>query len=301
MSTNVLITNRDLDIFAMIARLRFLTLNQIAALFYDKHDGYNLEMKKSYGTLSKRVSLLARAGFLVTADISFFDGGKRRAYLLGKNAIDALKDIREEEDFEAPGWLQRKHTAAVWHGPHHVLVSNFLINLLLLSKLREDFSVDDWIADRDCRYYIKKGDQVKILDPDLYLCVQNGSPDPIPMLLELDRGTVSSTVIRRKAHRVFEYYATDRHPKEIGFEYFPRVLFITPDRERRDKFAKEINKAKENYRGKYSKNIASFPFWLATYDDVDINSIDQGRVTDKPLDPVWVKADGELGVSPFAN
>jgi len=301
MSTNVLITSRDLDIFAMISRLRFLTLNQIAALFYDKHDGYNLEMRKAYWALAKRAATLVRAGFLTTADISFFDRGNRRAYLLGKNAIDALKDIREEEDFESPGWLQRKHTAAVWHGPHHVLVANFLINLILLSKLRDDFAVDDWLADRDCRYYIKKGDQVKILDPDLYLCVQNGSPDPIPMLIELDRGTVSSTVIRRKAHRVFEYYATDKHKLDIGFPYFPRVLVITPDRERRDKFAREINNAKEHYKGKYEKNISAFPFWLTTYDDVDINSIDRGRVTSKPLEPVWISSDGELGLSPFVG
>jgi hypothetical protein len=41
------------------------------------------------------------------------------------------------------------------------------------------------------------------------------------------------------------------------------------------------------------------PFWLATFDQVEVNSIDQGFVSRKPLEPVWVNEAGNPFPSPL--
>jgi hypothetical protein len=48
-----------------------------------------------------------------------------------------------------------------------------------------------------------------------------------------------------------------------------------------------------------SDNVSRMPFWLATFDQVEVNALDQGFISMKPLEPVWVNEASKPFPSPL--
>jgi hypothetical protein len=291
---NIRLGERDLEIFKYMARLRMLTMNQMAALFYQGHPLPVLELEKANGALRVRVSRLIKGDFVRSAPLSFARAAFVKGYFLGPNGIAVLKDLREYEDYRKPRWMERKHTMCLLHGPHHVIVNNFLTNLLMLSRCREGFDVLDWLGDRDATFrFTFKGERFTY-DPDLYVKVTSECErGEMTIFLEVDRDTTTIPVLRRKIYRAHQYYLSKEYKEVTGSGLFPRLCFLVPDRKRAGTLTGAIIKVLGDY------NIASFPCWISTFDEMDVFSIDQGRVTDVQLVKPWVSEKGELVASPL--
>jgi hypothetical protein len=291
---NIRLGERDLEIFKYMARLRMLTMNQMAALFYEGHPLPRLELKKANGALRVRVSRLIKGDFVRSAPLSFARTAFLKGYFLGPHGIAVLKDLREYEDYRKPRWMERKHTMCLLHGPHHVIVNNFLINLLMLSRCEEGFEVLDWLGDRDATFrFTFKGERFTY-DPDLYVKVTaECERGEMTIFLEVDRDTTTIPVLRRKIYRAHQYYLSKEYKEVTGCGLFPRLCFLVPDQKRAGTLTGAIMKVLGDY------NIPTFPCWISTFDEMDVFSIDQGRVSDVQLVKPWVSERGQLVTSPL--
>ena len=291
--TNIRLTERDLNIFRYMASLRLLTMNQMATLFYDNHPLPGLELEKGKTALRVRVSKLMNAGYIRSAPLSFTKVAYVKGYFLGPNGIEVIKDMREYEDYSRPRWLERKHTTCLVHGPHHVIANNFLINLLMLAKHRDDFVIYEWLGDKDATFrFTWKGTRLTF-DPDLYLVFGRVPKKMTPMFLEVDRNTTTTTVIGQKTYRLIQYCCSDEYMDLFGSRKIPRTCFIVPDKKRLSEISKVISKIIKTY------NVSEFQFFLSTFEGTDVFSIDEGRITDKSLNGVWYNQKMERVESPF--
>ena len=103
------------------------------------------------------------------------------------------------------------------------------------------------------------------------------------MFVEIDTGNISLPVIRRKALRIFQYFASGKYIEDLGTNRFPRTLFVAPSKARLSTLAREIRNARKTYKGSDVELVRGFPFWLATYDEVEITTIDQCMLSRAPL------------------
>jgi len=168
-----------------------------------------------------------------------------------------------------------------------------------LSKLREDFIVDDWASTYDCKRLIRGGDNPLIFDPDLYVSFAHAGYGPVPLFLELDNGHISMNIARRKVKRVFQYFEHGRWRRDLGVDFFPRVAVLVPDDQRIVFFKRAISWAKKAYQGQARLQVQKLTIYLATFEQVGLFSLDRGAITDKPLSPCWQTSDGRKSVSPF--
>lgn len=106
-------------------------------------------------------------------------------------------------------------------------------------------------------------------------------------------------VLRIKITRFFQYYSSRKYKRDLETECFPRICVLVPSQARLEVAKTAIVGAKEFYPGGPSDNVSRMPFWLATFDEVEVNSLDQGFISKKPLEPVWVNEAGKLFPSPL--
>ncbi|MCG2796353.1 MAG: replication-relaxation family protein [Actinomycetia bacterium] len=301
--SSISLTDKNIELLEYLATLKMMTENQICALFYGKHDSFNLDMYKARNAMSGRISSFVKADIINKIPIPTQNNSRvsRQGYVLGPAGADILKEEREIERRQLPHWLQRRDTDVSIHATHNVLVNNVLINLIMLSRLKGDFFVDTWLSDRDCRFYIelKNNDNKLLFHPDFFLMTSNGSQVGSPVFVELDRGRVSPKSLAIKIRRTFQYYESGKYKVDLTVPYFPKMAIVVPDQDRIDTFMHVIAAAKKHYPRR--ANVDEFPFWLTTYEGVDVYAIDEGRVSTKPLDPVWLSDQGVKWTSPFTS
>jgi len=108
----------------------------------------------------------------------------------------------------------------------------------------------------------------------------------------------SRPVLRRKVLRLFQYYVSGTFREDLTVEYFPRMAIIAPDASRVRTFQSVIREVKREFSNPYARRI---PFYLATFDQVDINCIEEGRVSTDPIEAIWVDYEGNPVGSPFCE
>jgi len=297
--TNVVLTPRDIEILRLASRIGFLTETQICALFYSKHNGFELDLYHARGSLARRIKQLVDNGYLAKSTIPVSGTINRVAYLLGPNGAEAIRDTRGVEGHADPRWLAKRSGDLLIRSRHDIIATNFLVNLMMLSKLVPDFTLLDWIPDRDCRFYVPRGNKKLIVNPDLYVSVINGSPDGSTLFLQVDRDTLDNKSLRIMMLRFFQYGVSRIYKTDLSSPRFPRICIAAPSASRLDLIRSAVIAAKENYSGAEPAHVSRMPFWLATFDNVEINSLDRGFVTRKPLDPVWVNEFGKPLPSPL--
>lgn len=296
---NIVITDRDVEILKTISRIGFLTETQICALFYSKSNDFTLDLKRARGSLSKRLYQLVHNGYLAKSTIPTSGKVNRVAYMLGPNGAEVLKNPRELESRQDPRWLERRANGLLIRSRHDIVTTNFLVNLIMLSRLLPAFHLIEWIPDRDCRFYIPQRDKKLVVNPDLYLSIRNGSADGLTLFLEIDNDTLDKKALRIKITRFFQYYSSRKFKRDLETDRFPRICILVPSQARLEVVKTAIVNAKEFYPGGSSDNVSRMPFWLTTFDQVEINSLDNGLVSKKALEPIWVNEAGKPFPSPL--
>ena len=290
---------RDFNIFKYMATLGFVTVNQLCAFLEPNGRVTSKDISRQKGAIYKRLHFLSRDGYISSGPAPAIDSTTIKAYFLAPAGARVLSDLREVEYSSAPRWLEKKKHFVWTQGPHDLAAGNFISNLVGLARLDMSYSVDNWRGGRDCRFYIPNGDGTRLFNPDLYLEICPVECAPIPMFLEIDTGNVSLSVIRRKGLRVFQYFTSGQFIEDLGTGLFPRTLFVVQTQSRMSILMREMRKARDTYKGPDSNLIREFPFWFATYDDIELDATDRGRLTRKPLEGVWRTLDGEKCVTPF--
>jgi len=99
-----------------------------------------------------------------------------------------------------------------------------------------------------------------------------------------------------KLIRFFRYYKSKKYIRDLESQQFPMIAILAPDERRLETLRKSILKAKQSS----SDSVSGMPFWLSTFDQVEANCIDNGYVSTKPLEKVWIDEQGTLRSSPLA-
>lgn len=300
MST-IVITDRDIEILKMVSRVGFLTETQICALFYSKCEDFTLDIKRARGSLSKRIYQLVQASYLAKSSIPTSGTINRVAYLLGPEGAEVLRDTREIEIMQDSRWLQRRSNGILIRSRHDLVATNFLVNLIMLSRLLQDFHLVDWIPDRECRFYIPHREKKLVVNPDLYLIVMNGSPERTSIFIEVDNDTLARKALHIKLTRYFQYYSSRKYKRDLALDHFPRICILVPSSTRLEVMKAVIMDAKKSYSGAVAENVARMPFCITTYDKAEVNSLDQGFITKKPLASIWVNENGQILKSPLLS
>jgi hypothetical protein len=296
---NINLQTRDYSIFRYMSTFGFVTVNQLCALIEPNGTGPSSDLSVYRRAVYKRLESLQNNGYISSGPAPTLTGTTRSAYFLSPSGASVLSDLREYENLSAPRWLERKKHFVWTQGPHDVAACNLVSNLIALSRVQSSFTVDDLRGGRDCRFYIPHQETNYLFNPDLFYEFNSVEIKTIRMFVEVDTGNVSLSVIRRKALRAFQYFASRKYIDDFGTKLFPRTLFIVNSASRLKVVFRELRKAREVYKGPDATLIHKFPFWLATYDDVDISAVDQWRLTTAPLERNWTTIEGETGVTPF--
>ncbi len=297
----IVITDRDIEILKMVSRVGFLTETQICTLFFSKNDGFTLDLTRARNALAQRISRLVCNKYLEKTAIPSSGWRNRVAYLLGLEGAEVLKNTREIESKQDYRWLSRKANHLLIRSRHDLVTTNFLVNLIMLARLLSNFHLVEWIPDRDCRFYIPRGDKKLVVNPDLYFNVQSGSPGGRHIFLEVDNDTLDKKALRIKLTRFFQYYASRKYKRDLECALFPRICILTPSDARLEVMKTAIIDAKKHHADAVTVDVSRMPFCLATFENVEVNSIDNGFVTKKPLEPVWVNENGLLLKSPLIS
>jgi len=113
------------------------------------------------------------------------------------------------------------------------------------------------------------------------------------LFVEVDRNTTTTTVIGQKTYRLIQYCCSAEYMDLFGSRKIPRTCFIVPDKKRLSEISKVISRIIKTY------NVSEFQFYLSTFEGIDVFSIDEGRITDMPLNGVWRNHKMEKVESPF--
>jgi len=299
MVSNLTLNNRDFEIITLVSRVGFLTETHISALFYGKHKGLTLDLARARSSLSHRIGQLVNAEYLVRSSLPSAGRFNRVAYLLGPAGAETIKNPREIESHLAPRWALRRSNDMLIRSRHDVVGINFLVNLMMLARVLEDFKLVSWIPDRGCRFYMSKGEEKLVVNPDLYLETQNGTSDVPSVFLEVDRETLDKKMLSLKVLRLFQYFASKKYEEDLSTTVFPGLCFLAPSKERLKTIMDVIISTKRYYKGPQARTVTRIPFWLTTFELAEVDSIERGFVTKKPLESIWFSDDGERCPSPL--
>ncbi len=297
--SSIFITTRDLEIIKMISQIGFLTETQICTLFYYKNEGFTLDLERARNALAQRIARLVNEEYLAKSAIPSSGWRNRVAYILGPQGAELLKDTRELESHQNPQWRERRANGLLIRSRHDMITTNFLVNTMMLSRLLPNFRLLEWIPDRSCRFYIPQGAKKLVVNPDLYLNVKNGSHHGLTLFLEVDNDTLDKKALRIKITRFFQYYSSRKYTSDLETDRFPRICILVPSPTRLEAVKTAIVSAKNYYTSSSTDNVSRMPFWLTTFDQVEVNSIEQGFISRRPLESVWVDEAGNTFSSPF--
>lgn len=294
----VRITKRDIAIFQLISKLKMLTVNQIAALFFVKPPRERWDMSKARSAAGKRISMLQRGEYLMSGYVPGTPG--KKCYILGPEAVKLLKEDEELGALEDPRYFERKHTYAVYNSLHDLPCNSFVINLMLLSETRDDFYLDEVLGEKDCSFMIEGGKGTYNFKPDFYVQAGAGGMRRA-CFFEYDTGSVSAKKLQRKVY-LHVRFIHEGMSEFLGLKYQPVMCFLVPDEKRVKFVGHQIRLIKSEYKGTYAKRLQGFPYFIAISKDMGIDALEEGRLTENPLhNKYWYDEDGDRFHSPFRD
>lgn len=286
------ITSRDLELFQQLAKMKLLTAKQIAALFYVKPPRVSWDPERGRAAAARRIAVLKRNGYLRS---SFVPGDTSEKCYFMAPAAAALLGTGGGENVFAPRYLEKKITYSIKFARHDLPLNSFLINLLLLAKVLDDFVIEDYLGEPEMNFTVQTSNDKKTkFKPDAY--IRGGLGVGRSSFFELDSGAPEASSVETKllGHAGFiregmeELLYTSIKPDFCWIlPHLPRVKMIA------------------GYMRAFKKKYTWMPtgwWYLTTVDEMEISSINEGRLTEAPLGGGrWYNEDLEVVSSPLAK
>lgn len=291
-STGMRVNGRDMQIFDELGRMKLLTARQMGALFFVRPVRSSWDAEKSAAAARRRISILKRNGYLRSAYVP--GDTPEKCYFLGPAAVALLKSD-EEASVNAPRYAERKETYAINSARHDLPLNSFIINLMLLEKIRDDFVLTEFRGEREMNFKVSSDRQA--FRPDSYLRGGIGKGERA-CFMELHRGAVNASRTETKLYGHAEF--VKRGMRELlSITYNPVYCWLVPDTDRLVKVATCIRSFKAKYKDAYPWLSKGF-YYLATDDEMEIRSIERGSLTENPLhDCYWLNENLSRFCSPF--
>ncbi len=239
--------NRDLDILHAIHIYRFLTTQQIALLFFSS-------IKRAYARLHKLYHhRLIDRRFL---GVHFTQMNTPMVYVLDKTGAELL---RTERGLDIHWHRRIKSKPLTMLFLHHTLETNDVRIAVEQACQQQGIELLKWLSEYDLKTdydRVTTADEVsRAVIPDGY-CALKTKQGITHLFWEIDRGTESSRVFKRKIQAYLAYAKSDLALKRFGIQQF-RVLTVTKTAQR----AENLRAATERVQGKSR-------FWFATLSDI---------------------------------
>ncbi|MBU1672813.1 MAG: replication-relaxation family protein [Actinobacteria bacterium] len=291
------LTKRDADLLKSLSTYRLLTVRQIGALFFVKSPGWEWDAGACKSAAAKRISALQRREYLRSSYVPGTAGGEK-CYFLGPEGVRFLRSDVSMEDLRPPRHGERQRTGASFMAVHDRAMNNFLINMQLLAKLRDDLVIDETLGTEDLQFFVKTVQHARKpykFKPDSY--IRGGTEGSWRALFfEMDTGGVAASRIQSKVVLYFHFVHQRLYEDSLGIDVVPAMCFIAPDKERMNFLARQIREAMRE------KEWARGHFYLATGAELGSTCVEEGYVTENPLkDEYWFDHKGRHKHSPFTH
>ncbi len=292
--TGMRVSHRDQMLFDELNRMKMLTARQIAALFFVQPTRPEWDAVRSANAARRRISILKRHDYLLSAYVP--GDTPEKCYYLGPAAVGLLK-ADEEAEVHAPRYAERKETYALNSARHDLPLNSFIINLMLLENIRDDFKLAEFRGEREMNFKMPP-DRLEF-KPDAYL--RGGLKDhERACFFELHRGAVNASRIETKLFGHAEFIRRGMK-KLLAITYAPVYCWLVPDMDRLVKVAACIRSFKIKYGQTYGWLDKGY-YYLATDGDMELECLGQGRLTENPLhNRFWYDENLAKFISPFRH
>jgi hypothetical protein len=216
------LTERDRDVIALLSRVRIATTKQIERVgFVDSTAGANARASRRVLTKLEQLGLVARLGRRVggvragSAGLTWSLGvtGQHFANRFGPAGADRRSPWTPSQPYLA----------------HHVAVTEVFVRLRE-AQVRGEGELLAFDTEPACwRRFIGPSSQRLTLKPDAYVVTATAAFED-SAFLEVDLGSESPSVLRRKVAAYLAYRRTGREEREHGV--YPLVVFIVPNERR---------------------------------------------------------------------
>lgn len=251
---------RDHEILRDLADYRFLSTEQILALYPSSPRNVRLRLQKLY-----QLGYLERPA----AQKAFLRADHPLVYSLGARGAEFLerRDFVKNKEFGVP------------YLDHAIMISQFRVVLTLaLKKYPTHPKIKRWWQGYELKDALKVRGQSPELVPDAFFTIEEHG-DVLDFFLEADRSTMVRDKVLQKMKTYWKWHREQRYAKPLGIENF-RVLTITPSQERADNLCETTKQADDRRTG---SNM--FLFLPKT-----AYSLDRPETI---LQPIWMSAKGE--------
>jgi hypothetical protein len=266
---------RDMRISDELNRMKLLTVKQIGALYFVEPPRFSWDADKSAASVRRRISILKRHGYLRSAYVP--GDTPEKCYFLGPAAVGLLK-ADEEARVNEPRYAEKKETYALNSARHDLPLNSFIINLMLLDRIRDDFMLAEFRGEQEMNFKMPP-DRIEF-KPDGYL--RGGLKGrERACFFELHRGAVNASRVESKLLGHAEFIKRGMR-EMLAIRYDPVYCWLVPDMDRLVKVAACIRSFKIKYRQAYGWLNGGF-YYLATDEDMEIRSLDRGSLSENPL------------------
>lgn len=249
--TNVatIVTSRDLDLFRALAIARVL-------------DGEQTRVVGAFSSVrrtNRRLLKLVRAGLLRRWFVGASGGGQKALYGLSPQGANLIGETTQ-------GLIPWKQDALITSSQFlaHQVAVNAIFLLARFQPLPTDFSLKQWTRPK-----LPLSSSVPLIPDGYFEIVHSGAVHP--MFLEMDLGTESSKVWRRKVELYLKLAISGEFERLFSEKRF-RTLIVLPSARRLESVRTTIARRTEKL------------FWLSTLDEVQREGL---------WSPIWLRPVGK--------
>lgn len=265
--------DRDIDIIRTIYKYRALTSDQIERLLFVEPG----KPKPKNSRCNVRLQALFHHEFIFRDEQprKVHEGRKPLIYFLDKRGAEFLAEL-DGRDVSEIEWKPSYNDVKSDFLDHTLATNDVRVDIALACQLK-GYQLINWIDETTLRsdetreyVYLDTGRGTKqrfALVPDGYFTIE-ADGGRFHTLLEIDMGTQSGTVIKRKVRSYLHFEKSGRYKAKYGVKSTMRVLFVTKGDIRT-----------ENLRKVAEENEGQHRFWFTTFDRITANSFFH--------DPIW--------------
>lgn len=224
----LVLQERDTEIVRLVADYRFLTSEQIQVLV----DG-------SDQAILRRLQKLFHGGYLDRPRSQKQNGNGKMVYALAQKGADLIARLDGDGKPATIDWSEKNRQVRLRYLEHALMVSRFRTALALGTRLRPDVAVESWQQGNDIRDSViaedEHGPERIPVAPDAYMVLrlvnEPEGRNRIHVVLEADRGTMTTKRFLTKVRGYWHYRQSGRQEERFGIKNF-LVLTVTLTDER---------------------------------------------------------------------